>query len=72
MRFDVLMAVTVRIIIFRNMVLCSVVDRCHCFGGICCLYLRGWRLKIEASGFSVMLVSLHHMTLYHTLEDLHL
>ena len=41
MRFDVLMAVTVTIIIFRDMVLCSVVDRCQCFGGMCCLYLCG-------------------------------
>jgi len=44
MRFDVLMAVTVRITIFRDMVLYSVIDRCQCFGGICCLCLQGWRL----------------------------
>jgi hypothetical protein len=41
MKFDVLVAMTVSIIIFRDMVLCSVVDRYQCFGGICFLCLRG-------------------------------
>jgi hypothetical protein len=63
-RFEILMAVTVKIAVFWDLVPHSSVDKYQDFGETCCLHLLG-NLRMEAAGSSKILVcnfKLHGVT----------
>jgi hypothetical protein len=38
---------------FRDVMLCSLVDRYHCFGGISCLHINGKAEQVELGASSI-------------------
>lgn len=56
-RFDVLMAVTMKIATFWNVMVCSVIEVYQCFGGTNCLHLLDfWRIRQERKHYCLLAV----------------
>jgi hypothetical protein len=61
MIYEILVVVIIKITFFRNVTLCSLVDRYLCFGGACCPHF-------EKLGSSKMLVPMYQTT-WHVIPE---
>jgi hypothetical protein len=71
--YQILISTSMKMVVFWDVVPCSIVGSDQCFRGCCCLYHQGVIAQMkEAVSSSVMLVRLYQTTWCIIPEDIHL